>query len=434
MSQKIIAFMRKNWWLAAVALPVVFMLGVVVHYVANIPQWDEIEIVSLFQKHDAHTLGIADFWHQHNEHRIFFPNVIMYTVAFATRWNVAAEVMMSFVLACVTLVLFVSLVWRTIKARPLRIAMSIFIAFLLFSPMQGENWLWGWQFEWYLTVCALIATVWSLCAWPERWNPRLRMPVAIAAALIATYSLGSGPFVWIIGFVVLLLRQETRRKLVVWGAAAVPALALYYYGYDFHGDQASKTIVTHQPHKFVEYVATYLGHAFASNKYVAGAVGLIFFCLVGWIIYMIVRKLDRGRAAAGWASLAVFGLLAASSTALGRLEFGIAQAMAPRYMIMASLFAIGLVGCLTIIAENYWRGKQALKWMTLVLAMLTLVVIYNYHAGMQIVRGVSVHYRWIQMCAHADQPTEWCLMNVFPDTTHAQQSIDYLKAKHWGGF
>ncbi len=420
--------------MAAVLVPVIFMFVVVTHYVVNVPQWDEIEIVDLFQQHDAGTLGVSDFWRQHNEHRIFFPNVIMYNLAYLTKWNIGAEALLSFMFACGALVFLLLTVRRTIKTRSIRIAAMLFTACLLFSPMQGENWLWGWQLEWYLTVFALTGAMWSLCAWPSRFDQRWRMPAALALALVATYSLGSGPFIWIIGAAALLLRRETWRRLALWGGVAVPALALYYYGYNFHADPASKAIATQHPERFVEYVATYLGHALSWNKYSAPVFGVLFLGLVVWIACMIFRRPEFGKKIAAWAGFMIFGLLAAASTAIGRLEFGIGQALAPRYMIMASLFCIGLVVGLAAIAEELWQRKRQLLLITAGVAAATLLVAFNYIAGFKLVRDVSIHYRWIQNCAHMEQPTEWCLLNIFPDPMHAQESVDYLKAKHWGGF
>lgn len=434
MQEKLFLLVRKYWWLAAVGLPVVYILALIVRYAVNIPQWDEMDMTILFRKHDSHTLGFSDFWVQHNEHRILFPNLILFSLAFITRWNVAAEPFVSFVLACGILVLALMMVWGTFKTRAIKIGASIFAAFLLFSPMQGENWLWGWQVEWFFEVFCVMLTIWSLCYWPKKFRQNLQMPAAIIAALLATYSLGSGPFIWLAGAAILILQRVTLRKFVIWAGSAVVALGLYYSDYNFSGDVASKSIAVHQPHRLVEYMLTYIGHPLGWEKYSSVVFGVISSLVLLWVLWRVARHRAIQSKVAGWFALMVLGLLGAFFTGIGRLEFGVAQAIAPRYMLVASLFTLGLVMSSLVVLENYKHFRSRLYKPTLIaLAIVFIPVLYNYKTGTLIVRSVSIHYRWIQQCTHAT-PDQWCLMNVFPDTERALRDIQYLRDKHWGGY
>lgn len=435
MLHKVLSWCRRYWWIAAICLPVVVMLVMVIHYVVNIPQWDELAMIPFFQKHDAHTLGIADFWAQHNEHRIFFPNLILYASALLTHWNVAVEPFISFVIACGTLALVLAMVWRTFTNRKIRIAACIFAAFLLFSPMQGENWLWGWQVEWYLEVFAVMLTVWALSFWPKRLPSALRLPVAIAAAMLATYSLGSGPIVWLVGLAILLLRRQTRRTIVVWLIAAAASLALYYYHFNSNTDAASKTLATHQPWRLVEYVFAYLGHPLAWDVYGAVFLGIITCAAVIWAARKALRKADLQRAGAPWAGLIIFGLCSAFSTGIGRLQYGVIQAVSARYMTIGLLFTLGAaMGTLLVIEREKQFAKNLLRPTLVVFGVVLLLVAYNYRGGWQTVRNVSIHYRWLKTCTAGPAPDNWCLTNFYPDANAARGYIQYMKIKHLGGF
>ncbi len=434
MLEKLTSIARRYWWLAIVCLPVVYIFVLILHYAVNIPQWDEMDMILLFQKHDNGTLAFSDFWAQHNEHRILFPNLILYSLAFLTRWNVAVEPLVSFVLACGILTFVLLMVWRSFKTRALKIGASIFAAFLIFSPMQGENWLWGWQVEWFFAVFCVALTFWALCFWPKRFRSDLQLPAAIVTALLASYSLGSGPFVWFGGAAILILQRTTLRKFAIWASSAVIALGLYYTNYQFHAEATSKTMAVHQPHRLLEYILTYIGHPFGWEEYSSIIFGLASSLVLLLLVWLVAKRKALQPKVAAWTAFMIYGLLSAVSTGMGRLEYGVAQATAPRYMLVASLFALGLVMASLIVIENTKNFASRFYQATLiVLTIVTMVVVNNYRTGTELVRKVSIHYRWIQQCTHGT-PDLWCLMNVFPDTERAKRDIQYLKDKHWGGY
>ena len=60
------------------------------------PFWDEWNgTAPLFEKMAAGTLGVADFFAQHNEHRILFPRLIFFGLGRLTHWNIRAELFVS---------------------------------------------------------------------------------------------------------------------------------------------------------------------------------------------------------------------------------------------------------------------------------------------------------------------------------------------------
>ena len=64
-------------------------------------EWDG--TAPLFEKMADRSLGLGDFYAQHNEHRIFFPRLIFFALGRLTHWDIRAELWMIFLLTLVCL-------------------------------------------------------------------------------------------------------------------------------------------------------------------------------------------------------------------------------------------------------------------------------------------------------------------------------------------
>ena len=111
------------------------------------PFWDEWDgTAPLFEKMLAGTLGFADFFAQHNEHRILFPRLIFFGLGRLTHWNIRAELFVIWFLALICLFNIWQMTWRSGWKDSTR---SFWILFsssvLLFSPLNRDNFLWGFQ-------------------------------------------------------------------------------------------------------------------------------------------------------------------------------------------------------------------------------------------------------------------------------------------------
>src|SRR5438128_1219761 len=77
--------------LLALVLPALLPFNFVYRFGVNLPYWDQWELVPLLAKLHDGQLTLADLTAQHNEHRIFFPRLIMLGLATLTRYNTVAE-------------------------------------------------------------------------------------------------------------------------------------------------------------------------------------------------------------------------------------------------------------------------------------------------------------------------------------------------------
>src|SRR5271165_1991895 len=83
--------------------PAIFILVLISKYCVDVPFWDEWDgIGSLVEKIAHGTLTLQDLFAQHNEHRIFFPRLIILPLVLLTHWDTNAVLYASWSLACLS--------------------------------------------------------------------------------------------------------------------------------------------------------------------------------------------------------------------------------------------------------------------------------------------------------------------------------------------
>src|SRR5438132_2605522 len=98
----------------------------------------------VFEKIATGTLRFADFFAQHNEHRILFPRLIFFGFGRLTQWNIRAELFVNWFVALVCLFNVWHMTWRSgWKDSGFWILFSSIV--LLFSPLNRDNFLRGFQ-------------------------------------------------------------------------------------------------------------------------------------------------------------------------------------------------------------------------------------------------------------------------------------------------
>src|SRR5829696_8497279 len=155
-----------SWLLVLIpaALPYLYVRA----FGVNVVFADAWDMVLVFRKFSSGRLTFADFYAQHNEHRMFFPRVAELLLGLLTRYNNVAEmyvVVSSFLItAAVLLVAF-----RREIGLPL---IFVPVALLIFSFRQYENMLFGFQINFAFTAALGSATIASfstaqgLLVWP----------------------------------------------------------------------------------------------------------------------------------------------------------------------------------------------------------------------------------------------------------------------------
>lgn len=426
---------RRVAWPAALAAPAALTLALIAIHGVNTPQQDQwLGLTPLLIEHDRGTLSFADFYDQHNEHRPVVPTAIDFGLALLTGWDIRVELYVNFAVALATFVLIALGLRRTLGGTAFWPA-AVLASIVFFSPRQWENWLNGWQLEWFLSNLAALGAFWSLTFLHER-SPRAGLATGVGCAVVATYSLGQGLLVWPLGLALLLLR---RRPWRLWTLAGVLVAVAYFAGYDDPDHHPSKTLVFEQPFELVRYACRYLGGPFGvgdTSAAIAGAVLIAAFLLAAR--RALRRRADGGlrERTAFWAAAGAYALGAAVITGVSRLGFGWMQASASRYTTMGCLFAIATLALVLAVAPGIEPRRRRVVVAAFVLPLL-LTALLNTGRGVGQLERDADHLETIAACVrNARSPEEPCLADArFAHGPHLHYlGIDWLRSRGWAGF
>ncbi len=349
-----------------VVLPFVVLVALVSRYAINVPYWDEWEFTSILRAHRDGTIGIGNFWAQHNEHRIFFPNLVMFLLALVSHWDTRVMMAFSLLVAAASFGLLFALVRRTIRGLwPVALTGAV-VSLVYFSPVQWENWLWGWQIEWFMNVAGLVLAVWALAGWrtTAAWK---QITVAVAGATLATYSLGSGLMTWVACLPLLVFTPRLRKWTALWVPLAGAEAALYFSHYRAAtSDGGVRYLLTH-PGEFVKFLSVYLARPFFPSFKLAPSLlvtGLLVAMLLLGALYVWLRHRAEFVTVLPWLCVAAYSVLAGTATATGRLTQGPQQAESSRYTTISQLLAVAALVVGAKVLQLAWASgeKTVLAW------------------------------------------------------------------------
>ena len=402
---------RFGWGSAiAMAIPALLLGWLVYTNAVNVPYMDEWDEVSFIVKEANGTLGFHDFWKQHNEHRLIVPRAFFAVASRLSEGDYRAMMAVSVALVCVAAVNVFVLLRKTvhIERRWLRIALALLISSLLFSPAQEQNWLWGFQIQFFLPfVCATTAAVVAYQPWQARW----RYAVCALIAGVSTYSLASGMLAWFAYPLMLLMvdtglhrRGTTLRLLTFWAFTGAICIGSYLYGYEKPPGHPSLLAAMHKPVDAVGYMLVSAGGALArvssgmSPLKVAGAVGgaaalILLVCLRKFIIDMRVVNGTKDalfiRRLGGWSGILFFTLGTMFLSCLGRVGFGMAQALESRYATFSVFFLVAVLGVICVQSRRQAERRTHMT-IPLLVALLLFVQMAVWTQGATQMRGTSM--------------------------------------------
>ncbi len=326
-------------------LPLVGYLWFVDRFAVDVPIADQWVDVRVIKGSYAHVIDWGPMWAQHNENRIFFPNVVVVLLAHIAHFNIRWE---EFLGAAMLIAATALILWAH-KRRSATTPWLYYcpVAFVALSVVQYENTLWGFQIAWYMVFLALATTIVLLDRFVLTW---LALGGAIAAAVLGSYSSLQGLLIWPAGLVLLYLRRRPLRLIGVWIGAAAASAVLYFYNFDFAtGSPHSRFAVEHPLATmkfFLSTVGNVLGRPMAPAASPAKGTAVMVFGLV--VVLLAVATLaicglrPDPRGGAVGISLIVYGLLFAALVTQGRSSAGIAEAGASRYTTFSLLIIIGI--------------------------------------------------------------------------------------------
>lgn len=425
-------------------LPPLILIWFTWQHAILVPFNDEFSLVPLIHEMNVGTLTFADLMAQHNEHRPFFPNLLMLGMAKVSHWTISWEIVADLILAGLSFALILRLVWQTFPDRVvMRWGLAVGFSWIVFSPSQYENWLFGWDIEWFLCMLGVLVTVTTLSSGQPLSKPRLG--IAAVAATVANYSLASGVLAWVVGLIILFCRGEKPAWKWAWTVIGVLIAAPYYYHYhSTNPAQGSVTYTLEHPAAFVGYVLTYLGNPLSTShravitQIVAALSGA---ALLGAFIasccYVGLRYREAIPRLAPWIALGAFAVASAVLTCVGRLELGTVQALSSRYVTVTLVFLLATIVVTLVVLEHVLsdRPRFLRNAIAVPVSLIAILVLIGYPAGVVLGR------RWPDIadysrCVHAAQSASTpCLHVAYPGSPrYAFRQIQYLRQIHWAGF
>ncbi|MEG4864528.1 MULTISPECIES: hypothetical protein [unclassified Microcoleus] len=367
--------MKKNILFSLYLIPVVLLIGFVAHFSINVPIDDEWRLAPFFEKIAQGNITFNDFWALHSNHRIVFPKIIISLLAFASRWNINYQLCLSIGLAGLTFIATYKL--SSLQAKNgdnLWHLANILTCILVFSLVQHENWLWGFQLAWFLVNLCFVSAVIVLVS-NNKFSPKIRISLAALFCFIASFSLAQGLLSWLVAIPAMMAlegkRLHKKIRLIVWMLLFVATCAIY--SIDYHPSRKTSIIsLLNKPLVVIDYFLSLLGSPIVRSPGVSALVGLVIFASFIFFVGHFGRKITENREALPWVLIGLFSVLSSLFITAGRAEFGAVQAIeSSRYTTNSILLLIALVqlgqlfvrGKIAIINRNYkfiYRGLAGL--------------------------------------------------------------------------
>jgi hypothetical protein len=326
----------------AAVLPAALMLQTVLTHWTPLPYWDEWTTPGNQLRSLARgTLTFSELFSQHNESRKFFPRLFYLVLAKWHGWDVRDGMIATYVSVCV----IVLLLGRLLRVTPGYSAIAALVTctvmtFLCFAPVQYNNFLWGLQFEPFFPCLALLAAGninLSKCSF------RLKATLNAVLAFLATYTFANGMVLWVLAFPLPASSEpipRSRRNLwqAIFSLCAVVSLGAYFSGYRHPLDTPPLALSLSSFGDLQHYLILWVGGYFRSrylDPFVAGFFVLTTLALTLAAALILMLRSRQWRWFYPWLLLALYAGASGMVTAVGRIGFGLGQALDARYAVFS---------------------------------------------------------------------------------------------------
>ncbi len=349
--------------LCASALPVLFLVLLVHRYAVPIPALDDWEMAPLIAKAHTGGLSFSDIFLQQQESRTLFPKLIFILFALGRYWDPRVEMMFS-ILICSLTALGIYLLLRKSALSAIATGVALFLAALLiFSPVQQELWLLASGFPSFVPA---LCIVWGLVVIRTNLSIRLKFLLCLALAIFSSFTLANGLLAWGLTFPVLFLTQRPqawKRWLAAWAVMCAACAALYFWDYTKPHD-LPPFAPPHSPLAYFQYLFLFLGSGLARSgtenplmaSTLVGAVLLLLY--LSALAYAFFRRGDREDRSSvfPWLALGFYSIGSGCLAALGRIEWGVAQALESRYVAFSLYLVVAVIALVAIAAGEIWKS------------------------------------------------------------------------------
>jgi hypothetical protein len=352
----------------AAAVPVLVIIFLVLRYAVATPMLDDWEMAPLIVK--AHTSGLSwnDLFEQQQEARTFFPKLIFIVLSMGKYWDGRVEMMLSVLICCLTALGIYRLAAKSGLSRREATIAFLLMVLLIFSPAQHELWLLASGFPSFVPA---LCIVWGLCVVRSGFSIGTRFGLCAGLAVFASFTLSNGLLAWGFTFPILLATQRLpawKRWLGFWLLAAAACAVIYFW--HFHAPQDLPPFAPRKPVlDYWRYVAAFLGSGLGragNDNPLSVSIGVGTVLLLGYFFslgHFIFRCRDGTYCArvAPWIALGGYSVGSACLAALGRIEWGVSQALESRYVAFSLYLTVAMVALAAIFASEFRKPDEPAK-------------------------------------------------------------------------
>jgi hypothetical protein len=353
--------------LCAAAVPVAFLVFLVLRYAVAIPMLDDWEMVPVVTEAHLGRLTFTDLFEQQQEARTFFPKLIFVGLSFGRHWDGRIEMMLSILFCCLISLGIYRLLARSRLSAGANAIAFLFIVLLIFSPVQHELWLLASGFPSFVPA---LCIVWGLCVIGSRLSIAAKFGLCAGLAIFASFTLSNGLLAWGLTFPFLLLMQREprwKRWLGFWLLATAACVAIYFWHF-----RAPNDLPAFAPRKpildYWRYLAAFLGSGLGRSGNenplgvsIATGTALLagYLAALGHFIFRC-RERDHCARMVPWIALGAYSIGNGCLAALGRIEWGVSQALESRYVAFSLYLAVAMVALGVMFATEFlgMRGSS----------------------------------------------------------------------------
>ncbi|MCF0064128.1 hypothetical protein MUK70_28015 [Dyadobacter chenwenxiniae] len=360
--------LRKWSGIGLIITPVVYFYLILEAYTLNIPYTDDfnlLETVHNFHVANGFVGKIEVLFEQVNQHRFAFERTVMLIMYFFTGTvNIKTQIL----LGNLALLGIFYLLFLTFKKEQISWYYFIPVPYVLFNLVYFENAVWG--------IAAIQNTPLIFFALLSSYgmgrNDQKGFYLGIAAALLTTFTSGSGILTWIIGTLILAL-QKRFKLLFVWLAIAL-AIVLFYFLFDYQVIPSHTGSVWPHPIFNLIFVFAFWGNAFyldfihpIANSFYAdmiwcvllGAGILLVFCI--WLVRLFLARKTVWSDWFLWGAM-MFAMGTGAMFVISRpissyVMYG-GNIFSRRYMIFGVALLATVYVCVIILAKNLRHVKR----------------------------------------------------------------------------
>jgi hypothetical protein len=358
--------------LAIVFLPVLLTLLYIHAYAVDLPFQDQWAVVPSLMHMEAGHLHWGDIYRQHNEALIPVPMALMLLVAKVTHYDVVAEAYAGYACMLGSLAVLFAFFRRVQRRLPLPTLAFLPIAAIFLGWRSHEGLLWGFGLTIDVGLMLALLAIWGAIRATE--SPAF-VWLAMAMAVLATFSYGSGLLTWAVGLAILMFPAKGRRSprlMLLWTTGAVACIAAYFDGYMIHlvPWRTGLAFVLSQPVTAVHYALIYTGAALGANPKEDGLINFALILLFLPAAWNVARDAELRKAVLPFAAVLLFLLLTLGPLLSGRMGLGVDQPYyASRYASIAALWTAGIYVFLLAMAARSKPWRYALAAGMLLLAV-----------------------------------------------------------------